>query len=99
MVESNYHNATDLLIFVTLLLKKSTLILSGIGKFMRYGKGIQGLELNEKDRNRFFKSMDYAKMQPLIEAEVKVQKKQFEVALEWIYLDNVKILQNKKFNM
>lgn len=38
-------------------------------------------------------------MQPLIETEVKVQKKQFEVALEWIYLDNVKILQNKRFNM
>lgn len=99
VVESNYPVAADLLIFVTLLLKKSTLILNGIGKFMKYGKGIHGMELNEKDRNKFFKSIDYAKMQPLIETEVKVQKKQFEVALEWIYLDNVKILQNKRFNM
>ncbi len=66
---------------------------------MKYGKGIEGMELKEKERNKFFKSIDYAKMQPLIENEVKVQKKQFEVALEWIYLDNVKILQNKRFNM
>ncbi len=30
---------------------------------------------------------------------MKVQKKGFETGLEWIYLDNVKILQNKKFNL
>ena len=44
---------------------------------MKYGKGIPGLDLNEKERNKLFKSSDYAKMQPLIEAEVRIQKKQF----------------------
>ncbi len=66
VVESNYPNAAELLVCVTLMLKKSTLILNGVGKFMKYGKGIAGLELNEKERNKFFKSSDYAKMQPII---------------------------------
>lgn len=88
----------QLIIVCTMLLKKSTLIINSLAKFMKYCKGIPQLELNQKQRNRMLKSSDFIKLQPIIDGQVKQQRKLYEQALEGIYLDNVKLLQNKRFN-
>lgn len=45
------------------------------------------------------KSVDFIKLQPIIDLQVKQQRRLYEQSLEAIYLDNVKLLQNKRFNL
>lgn len=45
-----------------LVLKKSTKLLSNLGKYLHYGKNDIGIEINSKDQARFFKTTDYHKI-------------------------------------
>lgn len=41
-----FQNPSTLIILSTLLLKKSTIIMNNIAKFMKFGKGITDIDLN-----------------------------------------------------
>ena len=45
-----------------LIMKKSTKLLSNLGKYLHYGKNDIGIEINSKEQSRFFKTTDYHKV-------------------------------------
>ena len=45
-----------------MVLKKSTIILVNLGKYLNYGKNLINLDITSKDQAKFFKSADYFKM-------------------------------------
>jgi hypothetical protein len=48
VAENSLSNQTTVIILSTLLLKKSTIIMNNIAKFLKFGKGIQGIDINER---------------------------------------------------
>lgn len=55
-------NDDIVIILGVLVLKKSTKVLAGLGKYLHYGKNDIGIDINSKDQARFFKTSDHHKI-------------------------------------
>lgn len=82
----------------TLLLKKSTKLLASLGKYLHYGKNDIGIDINAKDQARFFKTTDYHKVCEIIDKEITIQKKQLEIAIETVYVNNSTLMKRPDFS-
>lgn len=81
-----------------ILLKKSTKLLASLGKYLHYGKNDIGLDVAARDQARFFKTTDYHKVCEIIDKEIAVQRKQFDIAIESVYVNNVGLLKRLDFS-
>lgn len=55
-------NSDITVILGVILLKKSTKMLAGLGKYLHYGKNDIGIDINSKEQTRFFKTTDHHKI-------------------------------------
>ena len=91
-------NSEWTVIFGTLLLKKSTKMLANLGKYLHYGKNDLELDINYKDYGKFTKSADYFKICELVDKEIGIQKKQFDLAAQAIFTHNSHLFKRDDFH-